>query len=194
MATHQSRIASRTLADGRIVPDDNEEYLLYQTLVGAWPMRMVSEEERTEFVRRIQQYMEKAVHEAKVNVSWLNPNPEYVAGMNEFLEKILSPTYRGKTNLFWDSLQKFLPAVSYFGRINALTQTLLKLTAPGVPDVYQGQEMWDFSLVDPDNRRPVDFRLRSRVLEELGARVKRSNGNMSGVVARITATDESRCG
>lgn len=90
--------------------------------------------------------------------------------MNEFLEKILSPTYRGKTNLFWDLLQKFLPAVSYFGGINALTQTLLKLTAPGVPDVYQGQEMWDFSLVDPDNRRPVDFRLRSRVLGELRAR------------------------
>ena len=158
------------LLDGRTVPDDNEEYLLYQTLVGAWSMRMVGEGQRIEFVRRIQQYMEKAVHEAKVNVSWLNPDPDYVAGMNEFLEKTLSPTYRGKTNLFWDSLQKFLPAVSFFGGINALTQTLLKLTAPGMPDVYQGQEMWDFSLVDPDNRRPVDFRLRSRVLDELSTR------------------------
>ena len=158
------------LGDGRMVPDDNEEYLLYQTLVGAWPLRMAGEEQRMAFIHRMQQYMEKAVHEAKVNVSWLNPNPEYVAGMNDFLEKILSPDYRGKANLFWDSLQKFLPAVAYFGAINALTQTLLKLTCPGVPDIYQGQEMWDFSLVDPDNRRPVDFGLRSRVLEELYAR------------------------
>ena len=104
------------LADGRIVPDDNEEYLLYQTLVGAWPLQMEGEEQRIEFIGRMQQYMEKAVHEAKVNVSWLNPNPDYVAGMNEFLEKILSPTYRGKTNLFWDSLQKFLPPVILFRR------------------------------------------------------------------------------
>ena len=155
------------LDDGRIVPDDNEEYLLYQTLVGAWPLRMTGDEQRTEFVGRMQQYMVKAVHEAKVNVSWLNPNPDYVAGMNNFLEKILSPTYRGKTNLFWDSLQKVLPALAYFGAINSLTQTLLKLTSPGVPDVYQGQEMWDFSLVDPDNRRPVDFRVRSQALDEL---------------------------
>ncbi len=99
------------LGDGRSVPDDNEEYLLYQTLVGAWPLRMTGDAERAEFICRIEQYMEKAVHEAKVNVSWLNPNPHYVAGMNDFLEKILSPSYRGKTNLFWDSLQKFLPAV-----------------------------------------------------------------------------------
>lgn len=158
------------LGDGRSVPDDNEEYLLYQTLVGAWPLRMTGDAERAEFICRIEQYMEKAVHEAKVNVSWLNSNPHYVAGMNDFLEKILSPSYRGKTNLFWDSLQKFLPAVSYFGAINSLTQTLLKLTCPGVPDVYQGQEMWDFSLVDPDNRRPVDFSLRSSALQELAAR------------------------
>ena len=86
--------------------------------------RWTGDEQRAEFVRRIQQYMEKAVHEAKVNVSWLNPNPDYVAGMNRFLEKILSPTYRGKTNLFWDSLQKILPPVIYFGAINSLTQTV----------------------------------------------------------------------
>ncbi len=158
------------VAEERAVPDDNEEYLLYQTLVGAWPLRMSGDQQRTEFVGRMQQYMEKAVHEAKVNVSWLNPNPDYVAGMKEFVEKILSPTYRGKTNLFWDTLQKFLPAVSYFGAINSLTQTLLKLTCPGVPDIYQGQEMWDFSLVDPDNRRPVDFNVRSDALDELRAR------------------------
>ena len=79
------------LADGRIVPDNNEEYLLYQTLVGAWPLQMDSEEEHRAFVGRIQQYMEKAMHEAKVNVSWLNSNPEYVAGLNSFIERILPP-------------------------------------------------------------------------------------------------------
>ncbi len=157
------------LPEGGMVPDNNEEYLLYQTLVGAWPMHLEGEEQRQAFLRRIQKYMEKAVHEAKVNVSWVNQNPEYIAGLNQFIERVLSPTRRGKTNLFWDSLQKFLPAVTYFGAMNSLTQTLLKLTSPGVPDIYQGQEMWDFSLVDPDNRRPVDFELRIRALEEMEA-------------------------
>lgn len=158
------------LPDGRAVPDNNEEYLLYQTLVGAWPLHMDGAEQRSEFVRRIQQYMEKAVHEAKVNLSWLNTNPDYVAGVNSFVEKILSPSRRGKTNLFWDSLQRFLPQVMYFGCINSLSQVLLKLTCPGVPDIYQGQEMWDFSLVDPDNRRPVDFDQRMRAAEDLQMR------------------------
>jgi (1->4)-alpha-D-glucan 1-alpha-D-glucosylmutase len=155
------------LHDGRIVPDNNEEYFLYQTIIGAWPLQMPTEEAREEFVRRIQQYIDKALHEAKVNLSWLNPNPEYVGGMNTFIERILAPRYRGKLNLFWDSLQKFLPPVMYFGAMNSLSQVLLKLTCPGVSDVYQGQEMWDFSLVDPDNRRPVDFELRARAAMEL---------------------------
>ena len=159
-----------TLADGRIVPDNNEEYLLYQTLVGAWPLRIESREQWQEFVRRIQQYIYKAMHEAKVNLSWLNPNPEYVAGMNAFIENILSPTQGRKANLFWDSLQKLLPQLMYFGCINSLAQALLKLTCPGVPDIYQGQEMWNFSLVDPDNRRPVDFDSRVRAAEELRSR------------------------
>ncbi len=155
------------MADERSVPDNNEEYLLYQTLVGAWPLNMEGEQERLNFVQRMQQYMEKAVHEAKINVSWLNPNPEYVAGIREFITAILSPKYRGRVNLFWDSMQKFLPPVQYFGALNSLTQTLLKLTSPGVPDIYQGLELWDFSLVDPDNRRPVDFHLREHALQQL---------------------------
>ena len=160
------------MPDERIVPDNNEEYLLYQTLVGAWPFGMNGEVERLDFVRRIQQYMEKAVHEAKINVSWLSPNPDYVAGLYQFIETVLSPTSRGRTTLFWDSMQKFLPAVQYFGAINSLTQTLLKLTAPGVPDIYQGEELWDFSLVDPDNRRPVNFDLRERALNQLTERLE----------------------
>jgi len=160
------------LADGRVVPDSNEEYFLYQTLVGAWPLRLQGEAQRKEFVGRVQQYMDKALHEAKVNASWLNPNPEYEAGMKAFIERILAPRYRGKLNLFWDSIEKFLPPVMYFGVMNSLSQTLLKLTCPGVPDIYQGQEMWDFSLVDPDNRRSVDFDLRRQAAAGLCARAK----------------------
>lgn len=110
------------------------------------------------------------MHEAKVNLSWLNPNPEYVAGMNSFIERILTPSRRAKTNLFWDTLQKLLSQILYFGCINSLSQVLLKLTSPGVPDIYQGEEMWNFNLVDPDNRRPVDFKLRSRAADELRSR------------------------
>ena len=163
------------LADGRRVPDNNEEYLLYQTIVGALPMQMESEHELREFVGRIQQYMDKAAHEAKVNLSWLNPNPEYVDALKTFVERIFSSRGRGRSNPFYDSLQKFMPAVKFFGAMNSLTQTLLKLTCPGVPDVYQGQELWDFSLVDPDNRRPVDFTTRRRLLESLPE--QQGNGN-----------------
>ncbi|MGB7555201.1 MAG: malto-oligosyltrehalose synthase [Candidatus Korobacteraceae bacterium] len=178
-----NRSRKAEIPDERRVPDNNEEYLLYQTLVGAWPLRMESEEERLTFVRRVQQYMEKAIHEAKINVSWLSPNPEYVAGLHTFIEAILAPTYRGKTNLFWDSMQKFLPAVQFFGTINSLTQTLLKITSPGVPDIYQGQELWDFSLVDPDNRRPVNFDLRERALEQLTACLE--TGDLSGLCQQL---------
>ena len=90
--------------------------------------------------------------------------------MNSFIEKILTPSRRGKTNLFWDTFQKLLSQIMYFGCINSLSQTLLKLTSPGVPDIYQGEEMWNFNLVDPDNRRPVDFKLRSRAADELRSR------------------------
>ncbi len=162
-----NRMRKIQISDGRLVPDNNEEYLLYQTMVGAVPMRMDNERDLQEFTDRIQQYMEKATHEAKVNLSWLNPNPEYVDALKEFVARILSPQRRGKPNQFYESLQKFMPAVKYFGAINSLTQTLLKLTCPGVPDIYQGQEMFDFSLVDPDNRRPVDFKLRQGVLDSL---------------------------
>jgi len=166
-----NRSKKRVLADGRTVPDPNEEYLLYQTLVGAWPMDMTmsAADDRQQFMQRIQQYMEKALHEAKVNLSWINPDPDYVAAVNEFIARILTPGTRSKTNFFLESVQEFLPTVQYFGAINSLAQTLLKITSPGVPDVYQGTELWDFSLVDPDNRRPVNFAERREILRDLEA-------------------------
>ena len=176
-----NRARKVAISDGRLVPDNNEEYLLYQTIVGALPMQMEGERELQDFTGRIQQYMEKAVHEAKVNLSWLNPNPEYVEALKEFIRRILNPQWRGRSNLFWESLQKFMPAVKYFGAINSLSQTLLKLTCPGIPDIYQGQELWDLSLVDPDNRRPVDFGLRARLLESIHSR---HNGESAATLGR----------
>jgi (1->4)-alpha-D-glucan 1-alpha-D-glucosylmutase len=162
-----NRTRKRPVADGRLVPDANEEYFLYQTLVGAWPLAPQSEADEPVFLRRMQQYMAKAAHEAKVNLSWVNPDPEYVAQLEGFLERILAPVHHGRKNFFRLEIERFLPAVMYFGAINSVAQALLKITVPGVPDIYQGNEIWDFSLVDPDNRRPVDFATRRELWEEL---------------------------
>ncbi|HET9743827.1 MAG TPA: malto-oligosyltrehalose synthase [Terriglobales bacterium] len=153
------------ISDGRIVPDNNEEYLLYQTLVGVWPV--VTETDRKEITQRVQDYMTKAVHEAKVNLSWVNPNQEYVDALRNFIAAILSKDRRA--NSFPSLLQDFIESISFFGAMNSLAQTTLKLTAPGNPDLYQGTELWDFSLVDPDNRRAVDFAKREQLLSDLRA-------------------------
>jgi (1->4)-alpha-D-glucan 1-alpha-D-glucosylmutase len=156
----------RTINDAE-APDPNEEYLLYQTLLGAWPIQASGEPERVaprEYVDRIQAYMAKALHEAKVNTSWIQPNEEWDAAMRDFIAKILDPSLRNKF------LPVFIPVaqeIARLGAMNSLTQTLLKLTSPGVPDIYQGNEIWDYSLVDPDNRRPVDYKRRREMLESL---------------------------
>jgi (1->4)-alpha-D-glucan 1-alpha-D-glucosylmutase len=152
------------ISDGRLVPDANEEYLLYQTLVGVWPWQL-EPENRDEIIRRVQDYMTKAVHEAKVNLSWVNQNPEYVEALCKFVGSILSE--RPRANSFVALLEEFLKPITYFGAINSLAQLTLKLTSPGNPDFYQGTELWDFSLVDPDNRRPVDFAVRKQMIANL---------------------------
>ncbi len=126
-----NRAAKIQISDGRVVPDNNEEYLLYQTIIGALPMTLQSDHELHEFIGRVQQYMEKAAHEAKVNLSWLNPNPEYVDALKEFVARVLSPRRRGKPNPFHESLQKFMPSVKYFGAINSLTQTAAETDLSG---------------------------------------------------------------
>jgi len=156
----------RTIADAE-APDANEECLLYQTLLGTWPTQANGEPDPTatpEYVERIQAYMAKALHEAKINTSWIQPNEEWDAAMRDFVAKILDPSPRNKF------LPIFLPVaqeIARLGAINSLTQTLLKLTSPGVPDIYQGTEIWDYSLVDPDNRRAVDYNRRRDMLEGL---------------------------
>jgi len=156
-----------TLKDGRVAPDPNEEYLLYQTIAGAWPWQMNCPECRQSFLQRIQDYASKALSESKVNLSWLNPDPEYQEAVHAFVQKLLMPGRDGRDTRFVQLLNTILPKLKFFGAINSLAQTVLKLTSPGVPDFYQGCELWDLSLVDPDNRRPVDYVTRARLLEEM---------------------------
>jgi len=156
------------LEDGVTAPDPNEEYLLYQTLVGAvsvGPAVVID----PVFVDRIKAYMNKALHEAKVHTSWINPDAEYDAAIGAFVERILDP---GRAGEFLADLRQFARRVAHFGMFNSLAQTLVRCTAPGVPDTYQGTELWDFSLVDPDNRRPVDYDLRARLLRELDEKAR----------------------
>jgi (1->4)-alpha-D-glucan 1-alpha-D-glucosylmutase len=159
----------RPQGDGYPIPDPNDEYLLYQTLVGAWPLEGPDAVTQPEFVGRIQQYMEKATREAKVHTSWINPNDTYDEGLREFIGRILE---RDPKNEFLHDFAAFHEEyIAVAGMLNALSQTLLKLTLPGVPDIYQGQERWDFSLVDPDNRRPVDFDACRSALERIQTRL-----------------------
>jgi len=155
------------LPDGRIAPDSNEEYLIYQTIVGAWPWQMETPEDRSEFAERIKQYCAKALNEAKVNLSWTNPDPAYLEAVNAFLTAILMPQERVRETRFVETLKAFLPTVQLFSAVNSLSQLVLKIASPGVPDFYQGTDLWDLSLVDPDNRRPVDYALRAQALQQL---------------------------
>ncbi len=167
-----NRSRKRLLGDGRKVPDLNEEYLLYQTLVGTWPFDVPAPQAHQDYVQRIQRYMAKAAHEAKVNLSWISTDPAYVEALQHFVEKILSAGTRRRPNAFLGRLQAFLLPVQFYGAINSLAQRLLMIASPGNPDIYQGMELWDFSLVDPDNRRPVDFTLRRRLLDEIDRRAE----------------------
>ncbi|MFD1140155.1 malto-oligosyltrehalose synthase [Larkinella insperata] len=142
-------------------PDANDEYFIYQTLVGAYPM---PGQDADDFDNRMEQYLEKALREAKVHSDWNSPDTEYEEATKNFVRQLLNPK-----KPFWKSFQKFHRQVADFGIINSLAQVVLKTTCPGVPDIYQGCELWDFSLVDPDNRRPVDYEKRLQWLDELTA-------------------------
>ncbi len=182
---------SLQVAVGEIpVPDPNEEYFLYQTLLGAWPVEPCGAEEYAEFVRRIQAYMQKALHEAKVHSSWLNPDPDYDNAVQDFVGRILDPRQAGP---FLKDFRAFQKRISHYGMFNSLSQTLLKITAPGVPDTYQGTELWDFSLVDPDNRRPVDYERRRRLLAELQTRAAKVGEDLRPLAAELlTAKEDGR--
>ena len=136
-------------------PSDNDEYLLYQTLLGIWPLRAPDAAGISELSGRVEAYMLKAAREAKQHTSWMNPDAAYEAALTAFVRRLLVPG--PASDRFLADFLPFQATIAHFGCLNSLNMLLLKLTAPGVPDIYQGCELWNFSLVDPDNRRPVDF-------------------------------------
>jgi (1->4)-alpha-D-glucan 1-alpha-D-glucosylmutase len=159
-----------TRLDGLPAPSGSDEYMLYQTLVGTWPPDAAGRPAGAEgqaYVERIQAYMLKAVREAKVRTSWVNPDLAYEEAVRSFVAGALQP---GPRNRFPGDLAAFTGPVARLGAVTGLGQTLLKVTAPGVPDFYQGTELWDLALVDPDNRRPVDFAARAAALDDLERR------------------------
>ncbi len=155
--------AARRLEEQR-VPSRNEEYLIYQTLLGIWPFGSISDEVHAKTSNRLKTYMIKALREAKVTSSWLNPDEAYEQAIVNFLDRILSPI---PTNTFLEDFLPFQRRIAGFGIYNSLAQVLIKTLAPGIPDFYQGTELWDLSLVDPDNRGTVDYGLHQKRLVEL---------------------------
>ncbi len=157
----------RREVDGLPAPSRNDEYLLYQTLVGIWPLDPLDETGHEQIVDRIVRYMEKATHEAKLRTSWISPNPNYDEAVTRFVRDVLR---NEPGNRFLPALGQFCDSTVDWGLYSALSQKLLKLTSPGVPDLYQGQEVWAFHLVDPDNRGPVDFDRNRWLLGEIESR------------------------
>ncbi len=155
--------------DGLPAPNANDEYHLYQTLLGSWPLELagpdpLEETQLAAYRERIERYAVKALREAKEATSWAVPNEAYERATLDFIGRLLDCSRR---NLFLDDFRPFAARIAALGMINSLAQKAVALAAPGVPDIYQGTELWDFSLVDPDNRRPVDYALRQRLLEGL---------------------------
>jgi (1->4)-alpha-D-glucan 1-alpha-D-glucosylmutase len=159
-----SSVNARHRADvnGSPAPHPNDEYLIYQTLLGAWPLEPAASGEVDAFIERVQAYLRKALREAKVRTRWTDPSEAYESAVLDFAAKV------ARDEQFLGDFRPFHRRVSHLGLLNSLSQTLLRLTAPGVPDTYQGCELWDFSLVDPDNRRPVDYGKRVAMLQQLG--------------------------
>ena len=172
----------KPVVEGQPVPDRNEEYLLYQTLVGMWPLYPLRDTDYKILVERIKDYMLKAAREAKVNTSWISPNLPYEDALLKFIDASLS---RPWANLFLKDFDPFVKKISYFGVLNSLSQTLLKIASPGVPDFYQGTEIWDFSLVDPDNRRPVDFGTRRELLKTLKEKMSARASDLPGFAREL---------
>jgi (1->4)-alpha-D-glucan 1-alpha-D-glucosylmutase len=170
---------NRAKIHGAWGPDRNDEYLFYQALLGAWPAEAAStpvpERAPKDLVERLVAFMTKAVREAKVHTSWIHEVEEYGRAVEQFVRRTLTGRMADR---FLASFVPFQRRVAHVGMINALAQLVLKLTSPGVPDFYQGSELWDLSLVDPDNRRPVDFASRQALLDRL-----------SPVLARLEAGD-----
>ncbi|MDQ4077181.1 MAG: malto-oligosyltrehalose synthase, partial [Chloroflexota bacterium] len=147
--------------EGATYPTRNDEYLFYQVLLGVWPLEKMNELAHELFTERMVTYMIKAAREAKVNTSWMQQDERYESALEHFVREVL------RDREFLATFVPFQKKVARYGALNSLSQILLKFTAPGVPDLYQGNESWRFSLVDPDNRRPVEYRDLARMLDSL---------------------------
>ncbi len=160
--------AGRGDVEGTAPPDPNDEYMFYQMLIGSWPVELLGPSPDAEglaaYAERIKGALTKSLREAKAHSTWAAPNPAYEEAMLGLAGLALDPA---RSAAFLGAFLPFAERVARLGAQNSLVQTVLKLTLPGVPDIYQGTELWDLSLVDPDNRRPVDYALRQRLLEEI---------------------------
>ena len=154
----------KQLLRGVPAPCRSDEILLYQVLLGAWPLH---QNEEPAFRSRLCQFVVKAARESKLHTNWIEQNHDYESALTGFVDRILAPA---TSNQFLEDFRSAQALVSPFGAVGSLSQLLLKMTAPGVPDFYQGSLLWDFSLVDPDNRRPVDFEKRMRIMDDLCSR------------------------
>lgn len=177
---HRFNRKHKTKIDREQAPSKNDEYFIYQTLIGALPFLSC---EMEEFKQRIKEYIVKAVREAKIHTAWLKPDKPYEEACMLFIDKILDVS-RG--DLFLDDLIVFQKKIAHFGILNSLSQLLVKMTAPGVPDIYQGNELWDFHLVDPDNRRPVDFTKRQQMLKD----IRSKEGDLPALISELIAEKE----
>ncbi len=167
LALRHWRSANRSLkrlVDGRLIPTPNDEYFIYQTLLGIWPSGKPDAKEIADLGIRLAEYLIKAVREAKVHTSWINPNTVFEDALLGFADALVNSPVKSS---FMTDFLPFQRLIARMGVFNSLSQTLIKLTVPGVPDIYQGCELLNFSLVDPDNRRPVDFGIRQRMLDAL---------------------------
>ena len=164
---------------GNAIPTLNDEYLFYQTLVGAWPLREMGENPPSSFVERMSEYMLKAIREAKEKTSWANQNQEYESAVAGFVKAVL------ESREFRDKFLPFERKIAHFGMLNSLAQVVIKLTAPGVPDIYQGNELWEFNLVDPDNRRAVDYGMRHRMLQQIHEALQLQNEQLTAFAGEL---------
>ncbi|OFW07992.1 MAG: malto-oligosyltrehalose synthase [Acidobacteria bacterium RIFCSPLOWO2_02_FULL_67_36] len=175
----------RTIVDGDPAPDRNDEYRFYQTLVGVWPAELTAGRAAgQELVGRLTEYMLKAVREAKVHTSWLTSNQPYEDALARFVERALGGPSSAR---FLAALLPFRQRVARLGLLNSLAQVALKVVSPGVPDFYQGTDLWDLRLVDPDNRRPVDFDRRARQLDEVDAVLRAAPAERAAAIAQMLA-------
>ena len=159
------RALARPLRDDDQVPSSGDELILYQALLGSWPLQLRDDDQAgfSDYAERIWQWQQKALREAKLQSSWSAPNEAYENAAQTFTQRLLTGD---EGELLRAALSKTVNSIAAAGALNSLAQTLLRMTVPGVPDLYQGNEFWDFSLVDPDNRRPVDYAAREQALDE----------------------------